>query len=738
MALRSSAETAARWLRCLSWMLALPLASPISAYGLELLSESELSAVAGKDGLSLGLESTAGFEADRITYQSDRGAAAPLSCTGGTANQHACVDFKGVSATGDGGPLQMNATVDAGYDGTAPAMALKADWGPMQLTADSISLRGAAEDASARSFGSVSLYGSGNMQLTNRNGLFNGAADAATLNFSLGDPEDSSDRADLIYRQGAAGTPELSFGNMFLGLRFSNGAAAGQLDGRGTVGIDENGVFLAADAVDFDLAFDVLFKDNATGFDRSGRDPMILLGWQGGLQNYRFSVGAGGYGYDTYSVGSDTFHDVDGAITGNRSQGINVLAEWDFDSDFQFLVGEAGGNRTQVRMGAWQRMAGSSGPMLSMPVIFDVLQNGATPGGLCFGGGFASGSPTAGTCAASGGNWEAASVDSNRLAVAALIRDGHLHAYNTEILVIDPANTTIPASTYNWSLLYTFGKLDADILLYPDGRADGLAPVSTNTGLRMDTTLAIQSPGHWAAANSSSAAVRAGAGANWSTNTHFMVADTNVAGSGDQYGFGMINADLLWKVRDMYLRVTDGDSAYPGLPGGLWLQTDNFAQYRFRGLFGGGDLQDLSNPSVMGLVDINLQTDKFIFVLNPAAGSGGSVPVGFNGLLNFDGNAYLSLAEVSSPQSAFEISDVSGTVAWRDGTVSLQSGQNTPDNLPRLSIENDLLLGTSATFGGGAGNPLVGNVGFGGEYFGRIAMPAGTWNSNVTVKIPGN
>ena len=32
--------------------------------------------------------------------------------------------------------------------------------------------------------------------------------------------------------------------------------------------------------------------------------------------------------------------------------------------------------------------------------------------------------------------------------------------------------------------------------------------------------------------------------------------------------------------------------------------------------------------------------------------------------------------------------------------------------------------------------PLVGTIGFGTEDFGRIALPAGTWNSEIIVKIP--
>jgi hypothetical protein len=383
--------------------------------------------------------------------------------------------------------------------------------------------------------------------------------------------------------------------------------------------------------------------------------------------------------------------------------------------------------------------------MLTMPITLDVLQNGVGPAGLCFGGGFTSGSPVQGSCTAAGGTWVGNGLGAGEAAFAVMIRDGRLHAYNQQIEVRDPASAN-PVTVYDWSLLYTFGKLDADILLTPEGRNPGAAVTTNAIGLRADVTLAAQSPGYWQKANSASAATRATAGTGWATNTHFMLADTKVGGvTGQQYGVGIVNADLLWVVRDMYFRVLAGDSAYPLIPAGLWMQTDTGASYRFRGLLGGGNLQDLSAPTGVALIDLNLATSRFIFALNPTAPVAGDAPIGFNGLLDFDGTAYLSLGEISNPSAAFRLYDVVGRVGWKNGSVNLVSGQNTADGLPKLAIANELLFGSSANFtdpgaavptGGGAA--LVGKAGFGSENFGRIALPAGTWHSDVSIKIPGS
>ena len=134
--------------------------------------------------------------------------------------------------------------------------------------------------------------------------------------------------------------------------------------------------------------------------------------------------------------------------------------------------------------------------------------------------------------------------------------------------------------------------------------------------------------------------------------------------------------------------------------------------------------------------DFNLSTDQFRFVLYPTIADG-SEAIGFEGYLNLDGSSYLSLAEVSSLQSAFQISDVTGSIGWANGSVAVRSENETADSLPSLTLENDLLLGQGANFGqAGGGNPLVGSIGFGDQNYGQIAIPGGVWHSEIIAKIP--
>jgi hypothetical protein len=708
------------------------LLAPSSLLALQPLDEASLSAVTGRDGLTYVLENNSAITAEQINWVTDSGAVNDGSCSGGTANQHACTVMSDIDIRGEGGPLNLTTHMDAGADASGNGyLSLASTWSPIRAEIGSHTFNTGAYDASAQSVGSLAVISAGSLVWQNRGSLFNGTNNTATF--------DLNTSGDWIYRQGDAGAAELSFANMVFSTAFTNGAAGGHASALGHVGIDDGGIVIGAPFADVELTFDLAFKGNPTNFDRNGRDSMIRFGWQGGLVNPLLRIGAGGFGYGTYMVASNTFQDYDGAQTGVRSEGINLLTEWDFDSDFALIMGEAGGNRTFVRFSDWQRLGSAPGPMFSMPIIFDVMQGGAGSAGLCLGS-FASGVATAASCAASGGEFISSDGPAGAdAAFAMLIRDGHLRAYNRRVEVIDPAAGGV-VTPLDWGLMYTFGKLDADIFLRPQGRADGAAVATTDTGLHADITLLIQSPDAWRRATSNDATVRASAGDGWQTNTHFMAVDTNFQNTGAAYGVGLINSDVIWKTRDLFLRVTDGDSALPAMPGGLWLQSDSLAQYRFRGTFGGGDLSDLSADSItkIFLIDVNLQTDQFLFALNPLPVNGvtGAAPIGFNGLLDFDGNAYLSLAEVSSPDSAFRIHDVDGRVAWRDGSIELISGQNTGDGLPSLAIKNDLQFGESATFGGAPGRPLVGSVSFGNENFGRIALPAGSWNSEIIVKIP--
>ncbi len=738
MAPQSSAKAFVQHPLCrMICLILLQQATPLHA--LEMLDEDSLANVHAQDGLTVNVENSSGLSAGGVKWITDHGTAALGACTGGTGNQHACTQLAATLASSDGNPLQASVMLDA-FGDTTPGLALQLDWQPLLLSLSGLTINTPTVNYSTRSLGNIGLYSQGHLDLVTQGGLFNSTGNHSLLDFAM--------TGDLIYRQGAVGSPELSFGNIDFGTRFTNGAAGGHASAYGTVGIDSQGLVISAPYTQTELTFDLMYKGSTgSAFDRSNRSPIMHFGWIGGLVNPLMRVSGGGAAYGTYAATgqnvvnpatSYTFQNDTGRPGNARSEGLNVLASWDFDSDFAWVIGQAGGNQTQARFTKWRRMGPASAtPMLSMPVTFDVLQNGTGSAGLCFGGGFASGAPVAASCTSAGGNWVAGGVPAGKAAMAVMIRDGHLHAYNQQVEVVDPTSSN-PYQAYDWGLVYTMGKLDGDIFLYPEGRNPGVAVTTSNTGLKADITLAIQSPGYWDRANSSSAAVRSTAGGNWATNTHFMVADTNVNGSGAQYGVGLINADLLWSVRDMYFRVVDSDNGYPAIPGGLWMQSDTKAVYQFRGLFGGGNLEDLSNPTGIALMDVKLSTNRFIFALSPQTPVAGDAPIGFTGLLDLDGTSYLSLGEKASPASAYRIYDISGRIGWKDGKVNLVSGQNSADNLPRLSISNTLLFGSSADFGSGGGAPVVAKVGFGNENFGRIALPAGTWHSDVSLKIPTN
>lgn len=695
------------------------------------LDDQDLSSVDAGDGVSVEFSSVAGVGASQIKWVTDNNELNDGSCSGGISGQHACTQLNDIHVTGVNGPLYMEAELDVGADGIGnPHIALGAAWSRQRVVIGGMTFNTAAMNAEGQSLGQFAIESEGQFSLVNRGGLFNNAGDFASLSLQ--------GSADIIYRQGGAGAAELSFSDLVFDMAFTNGAAGGHAPALGRFAIDDAGILLAGSNVDVELTFDLAFKSYPTEFDTAGRSSIMRFGWAGGLINPLQRLASGGYGYGTYMNGANTFQDFDGSQTGSRSQGFNILSQWDFDSDFALVIGEGGGNRSFVRFSDWRRFGGVAGPMFSFPVIFDVVQGVSAPAGLCAGP-FTSGVANESSCTGAGGEFYQSGLEAGDAAFAVLIRDAHLHAYSTLIEVTDPLAGGM-VTPINWGILFTYGKLDADIFLRPEGRSQGVPVASTNTGIRADVTLLAQSPDAWRRANSASPVVRATAGDGWRTNTHVMLADTNSPIGSGHNGVGFANGDIIYRARDLYIRVVDGDTGYPELPGGLWLQTDSLAQYRFRGLFGGGDLNDLSYSALtkVSLIDVNLETDRFIFVLNPLPvdEETGAAPTGFNGLLDFNGSSYITVGEVSSPQSQFFVRDVSGRIGWKDGSLAFVSGQNTVDGLPQLVIRNDLVIGESAHFGGPMGQPLIGTVGFGTEDFGRLAIPAGTWSSEVIMKIP--
>lgn len=732
-----------------------------AALALEPLDEEALSSINAQDGLTLEVSSNTPITTTKVNWVTDGGSPATATpcTTGGVANRQACTTTN-PALSGVGGPLNIKATLDAFGGPSGPGLALQLDWQPLLLQTKAFTLTTPTANYDTNTLGNFGIYSQGHLYLSNQGGIFNSSGNTATLDFTS--------TGDIIYRQGTGTRPELSFGNFTLNNRFTNGAVGGQTASTGMIGLDATGLIVSAPFVSSNLIFDLMFKAAATTeFERTGRSPMLRFGWEGGLKDPFFRLAAGGVGYGTHVTGSNTYYDYTEAAGRTpsaggapRSEGLNILAQWDFDSDFIWRLGQSGGNATTAKFGKWRALGSASSPMLSMPVTLDALQNNVGPAGLCFGGGFSSGSPVQASCTSitttpSGtpGVWVPSTVPAGKAALAVLIRDGHLHAYNQQLQIVEGATSIAP---YNWSLLFTMGKLDSDIYLYPEGRDKGIAAVANSNGLKADINLLIQSPGYWDQANSSSAATRAalyttGAGSRWATNSHFMIVDTSVgnpAGGGPQLGIGLMNADLQWSVKDMYFRLVDTDTGgYTGIPGGLWMQTDTQANFHFRGLFGsGGDITkpflDLSKPAGIALVDVNLSTNRFIFALSPTMiDAYNNMPIGFTGLLDLNSASYISFGEISSPASAFKLSNMSGRIGWKNGTVSLLSGTNgASDGKPSVSIRNDLVFGSSASFGPAdiAPKELIANVGFGTESFGRIVLPGGIWNSDVSLKIPNN
>lgn len=694
------------------------------AHGLKPLNDDEMAGVAGRDGLAVQLESESGISAQEAVLSNDPGGPGAGSAV-----------WQGLEMMGLGSePLFAEASLDVGSNGSEPMVLMEGSWSDLLAYIDQWRLGDGQGANRSDSLGSLGVQTGGELTLGNTDGFFK--ADGSEARFDL------VSEGALYYRQGGKGDPELSFQNFSLDAGFTDNAGN---PGMGTLGIDDSGLFLGADYMDLALFFDLAYAEapnpdtNGNGyFEPGAAERMMLFGWEGGVNNATMRLGAGGIGTGIYTQDGHEFFDYDGAQTGNRSEGLNVSAQWDYSPDFAWRLGQASDDtEVELQFTGWQRLGGASSPEshdFNLSMILDTVTDTHNPGGICFGGDLpASGSLTETGCTASevGGVMENIPVDNRAFSVT--MRDGGLHAYNTRVDVLE--NDTA-VDTFDWSLLYTFGKLDGNFHFYPGGKTAG------TPGLKSDVVLGIQSPGYWQAAQDNFAGYETdpnesgwsdNPASRWASNTHFMIADTNTSvdvdgdgNVGDQFGIGILNADLLWKVEDLFLRVTDGDDI-ANMPGGFALESQESAQYRFRGLFGGGDLLNLDQPARIALLDVNLETDQFVFVLGPAPNASDEY-ISFDGLLDFGGNTYASLAEPSRPGSDFSLNNVSGRIRWQDGRVELLSS-NTTGGRPELTIANDILIGNTA-----GGDPLRGTLSLGEEDLGQMAIPSGQFYSNITLK----
>ncbi|MDF1629937.1 MAG: hypothetical protein P1U78_09090 [Alcanivoracaceae bacterium] len=749
------------------------LVASAAAPAMSPLEDEEMAAFTGQDGISINIDAGSQISAEEIEWRMDD--ATP---------QSAALLIQDLQASLQSGPGFTGAgfEVDVGGDGADGYLVVRGSWSGLQARIGALGhsfyrdnaplVLGEPDRTVDRSVGIFGIESTGSLTMGGVSGLLNygNPADPSTAQSVF----DLTSQGEVFYRQSTGfGAPEISFGQLDFGFRFTDGAGN---PGLGRFGIYNDRLTIAGDNLDFDLNFDLFFAPSTvTEFDKASRLPMIVFGWEGGIENAEISIGSGGIGTGS-SVDASIpavfaglqYFNYEGQY-GTRTQGLNIDAQWDYSEDFRFILGQASGDRIRVDFFDWRRMgAGTAGEAaydFRLPIILDAIGPGAGAGGLCFGGSLpSSGSLTSASCGVVGGQFY--NVPPKDSALAVVIRDGGLHAYNTQALVNDVDGFGTPVvDRFNWSLLYTFGKIDANLYFYPDGGYDAVTDKYAGA-LRSDVLLTIQSPGYWRAAQANfDPAVDPGidpnARARWATNTHFLVADTDInkvavglnpsqaqLDAREEFGIGILNADLLWRVDDFVISLVGNTPAPTADPNssdfyvsnadipGVWLQSDNLARYQFRGLFGGGNLNDLSDPARISLIDVNIETDQFIFVLGPPRLPGEEY-VAFDALLNFTGGnpadifdgAYLTLAEPSQPSAFVGLTNVDGRIAWTDGRVQLSGNLSTASGRPELTIANQLLIGSTAF----AGDPLRADVNLGMDRLGTIVIPSAHISSSLSL-----
>lgn len=713
-------------------LLALGLCSSALASALETIDDGALADVSGQSGIDLYIRSNAiGNSATSVLLNIDDGSAneAGLLQSG---LQLTSIGNQGAATTT---PFVAHTTLDVATVGGLPAIALQTDWTRMR-SSHALNVVDAAGTPASNGFGTMAMDSAGSFRLTGVNGLFNGGSSNAArqLHLTIGTPQvgqaTPGSYGQVYYRQGGVGSPELVLDKIYLDLGLTPGtggsfgfcdpAAAG---GCGSFGTGRNGFYLNAPHLDFNTSWAVNYRGSPTGsFTTANGDSggLAYWGWTGGFDNAELLVSAGGIwaptpGYDPLQPAS-------------RSQGLNLAFHGDYDSNFVWLVGQAGG-RSLLRFGNWTKLTGAPYALNVPNLTLDVINANQGPGGLCWGAsayGTAAGPCSTATFTRSSGKvvtGQFLNLPPTATNLALAVRQFSLQAYSSNVQVLDDMNgnglftdtvnvngkNIAETETYPWGLIYTFGTLDGNVYLYP-GNAAG-----TGNGMAADIMLMSQS-----FANGSNKLLG---------NTNFMIADTTTG-----MGIGLFQSNLLFAARKMYTNL---------LPTGIQMTT-NDARLAIQGRFGGGSVPNLTQVNVISDWDINLEFSRLESLLY-AASSNGYPYLGFETRMTLvnssssiastdaDGS-YFALAEPSRPDVEFRVANLTGDLETKNGRLFLISAAdnvNAPDQVRRLQIAQDIYIGSSVS-GGGA--PLIGEVKFSGASLGRIAIPSGQWYSSMTLK----
>ncbi|MCG8394352.1 MAG: hypothetical protein MI745_14835, partial [Pseudomonadales bacterium] len=438
---------------CLIW--------PATPYALETLSDQEMGKVSGQDGVTISLQvpENQTITAEQIRWELDTGEAdagsnslANQIIIGGTEVDNSQFTLQSIGANGATATeaLDFALAIDAFTNSVdRPGLALDATWNRMRMQMDDLTVTN-----TGRSFGTMALDSAGRFAIVGDGGLFNHDNNQARLILNVGnvdasDPSPSNwvinDPGDLFFRMTDGGAEAIlhNFGFLFDMHQ-------------GIVGIDEDGFVLqSAGRTDFNLTFDLYA--NATGqdfqfipyVDANTSIPMLLFGWRGGLENVDLRLRPEGTWLDS----------------GAHTQGLTTSLKFDLASDFQFVIGEAGDDRSYLEFANPVSLTAADGSALSRNDVefgyltLDTVSAGhdAVPN-ICYGGGNPYGGAASACSTSTGGVLPVQSIDlpASDTGLALVARDWGLHAYASKVQYRDGV-TSANAIDDGWALIYTLG-----------------------------------------------------------------------------------------------------------------------------------------------------------------------------------------------------------------------------------------------------------------------------------------
>lgn len=693
------------------------LAQPIRA--MQALSENELGAVNGRDGVTFGVQSEVGITADQIKWTTEEGDVLENSLLlgkSGNAGDGIVVSGIGLDGAATSNPLDITVAVDAHTNGAGRAgLGIDARWQRMRTRIESISV-----SDETRSFGTAVIDSAGRFALFGDGGLLNASTDGAELMINVGNVDSSdsnptnwtiADPGQLYFRMNGPGSTEALLDN--LGFLFHMH--------KGTVGIDAEGLIVksAPEAItDLNLTFDIFANVSstlATEFTKHVDSlPLLFFGWRGGLEDFELTLKPKGAWL----------------ADNTPTQGLTASLGFNLADNFQFVVGEAGGDHSYLEFTDPQSLPRTLNPSRkdvefgSLTVDTVLANQGVGP--ICYGG--SNSASALGACnAESFSSLQAQEIElaPSESGLALISRNWGLHAYSSKVSYRDGTNSALDFDNEGWALIYTLGDINSNIYLYPQ----------TGSGIKSDVVLAIQTLGNTDVER-------------WENGTHLMIGDTDA-----DLAIGLVGADLLFAAKELDIGLSLSDA-------GLSFHTTQGARIQLRGMFGGGDIPNMSSPVSAMYVDMNLEMDEFKFSILPDL-SGDKL--NFGGFFSFanldnefdkgiddnhghDDGTYISFAEPNFDKLGvdFRLAGITGdieipaSVVGGGGAIDLLPASTEANLKPKLQIVNNFKVGTlarSPTTPGTPGDPfMINRIEFGGQKLGSMIIPAAQIYTSITLE----